>query len=67
MRCIFTISKKHEDMTQLTVLELKSELKKLEELKIKLCDTPAFDYILDAIQEVKKTINLKSGLKQYNV
>mgnify|MGYP006883701265 CR=1 FL=1 len=51
--------------TQLSLLDIRNQIAKLEEVKIMVCDTPAWDSVLDAINELKKLHNEKAGTKQF--
>ena len=51
--------------TQLTVSDLRSQIAKLEEVRIMVCDTPAFDAVCEAINLLKKEINSKTGFMTY--
>jgi hypothetical protein len=53
--------------TQLSVSDLRNQIAKLSEVRTMVCDTPAFDLVNDAIKELKKCINEKTGTRHYNV
>jgi len=53
--------------TQLTVSDLRNQIAKLEEVKIMVCDTIAFDSVSEAIVQLKKEINAITKFKTYNV
>ena len=53
--------------TQLSVSDLRKQIAKLEEVKIMVCDTIAFDSVSEAIVQLKKEINAITKFKTYNV
>lgn len=53
--------------TQLSVSDLRNQIAKLEDIRIMVCDTPAYDTISEAINQLKKEVNAKTGFRTYKV
>lgn len=53
--------------TQLSVSDLRNQIAKLEDVRTMVCDTPAYDTICEAINQLKKEVNAKTGFRTYKV
>lgn len=51
--------------TDLTNAKIRIEISKLEQIKITLCDTPAFDHIQCAIDELKGCVQPTQSVHIY--
>ena len=52
-------------MTQLAPSDIRKQISELEKVAIMVCDTPAFDKINEAINELKKTHNELTGFARF--
>ena len=59
------IFEKDDSVTQLSPADIRAQIKKLQEIKIMVSDTPVFDTISKAIKELEQIHNKKTGWKKY--
>ena len=50
--------------TQLSPADIRNQIAKLEEVKTMVCDTEAYDSVVEAINKLKKTHNELTGFTQ---